>query len=269
MGQLKIPIFSSNWLSLILLFNIAVTTNVLSQDKPKCESTEIEKGCSEGKYLNINGISLYYEVRGSGEPLLLLHYGAGSAENFNPLHPNLTSHFQVITPDSRAQGRSSDSEEPLSYRLMVDDMITLMDSLGIDSAYVGGASDGAAIAIHMAIHHPERVRALILGAVDLSSDALTDVFWEEVKQYDIPEKLATLWYETRISPTKEQLAEIDAPTLLLIGEEEQYIKFEHIAWQANSIPNATEVWIPEADHFVFTTHPNKVSSAILSFLNKN
>lgn len=269
MEKIRITTISSNWLTFFLLFNIVAATNVLSQDKPKCESAEIEKGCSEGKYLNVNGISLYYEARGSGEPLLLMHFGAGSAENFNPILPELTRHYRVITPDSRAQGRSTDTEEPLSYRLMVDDMITLMDSLGIDSAYVGGGSDGAAIAIHMAINHPERVRALILGVVDLSSDALTDVFWEEIEQYDIPEKLSTLWYETRISPTKEQLAGIEAPTLFLIGEEEQYIKFEHIAWQANTIPNATEVWIPEADHFAFMTHPDIVSKAIISFLNKN
>jgi pimeloyl-ACP methyl ester carboxylesterase len=69
-----------------------------------------------GQYLALNGISLSYEVHGVGEPLLLLHGGGGSAAHFERMLPELTQHFQVITPDSRAQGRSTDSEQPLSYR---------------------------------------------------------------------------------------------------------------------------------------------------------
>lgn len=240
-----------------------------SSEVVECSPWEIEEGCSEGDMLQINGISLYYEVRGQGEPLLLMHYGGGSAETFNRILPELSKHFRVITPDSRAQGRSTDSDEPLSYRLFVDDMVDLLDSLGIDSAYVGGASDGAAIAIHMALYHPERVRALLLGPVDLSPEALTEVFWGNVEQFALPEKLTTLWFETRISPTQEELAAIQVPTLFVIGEEEQYVKLDHVAWQYESIPTAEVVWIPDADHSQFVSKPDEVSQEILSFLNRH
>ncbi|MCP5113076.1 MAG: alpha/beta fold hydrolase, partial [bacterium] len=117
-----------------------------------CSLWKTEPECSEGESIQVNGISLYFEMRGQGEPLLLLHGGGGSGEHFNLMLPELTKHFRVITPDGRAQGRSTDSNEPLSYRLMAADMAALLDSLDIDSAFVGGWSDGAAIAIHLAIY---------------------------------------------------------------------------------------------------------------------
>ena len=193
------------------------------------DSPEIEPGCSGGEFLEINDISLYYEVHGQGEPLLLMHTGNGSARDFDLMLPELTKHFLVITPDSRGQGRSTDTDEPLSYRQMVEDMIALLDSLGIDSAYVGGLSDGAAIAIHLAIHYPERVRALLVTAVDLFPEALAQVFWKQAEQWNLPEKLVTMW-NTRPRLTEEELAGIRAPTLIVAGKQEQYVKHDHIEW---------------------------------------
>jgi len=234
-----------------------------------CSTWEISSGCSEGSFLQINGISLYYEVHGEGEPLLMLHGGGGSAEHFNPMLPELSERFQVITPDTRAQGRSTDTDEALSYRQFADDMVALLDSLGIASAYVGGWSDGAAIAIHIAMHHPERVRALLLTAVDLSSEALTETFLEESKQWNLPEKLSTFWFQTRTTPTTEELAAIRTPTLFVIGEEEQYIKPAHLAWQYESIPQSEVVWIPEADHMLVLENPDEVNEAFISFIAKH
>ena len=261
----------------LLLCAAVLSERVYAQDESpaartevgECTSIEIEPGCSEGDLLEIDGISLYYEVRGQGEPLLLLHGGGGSAEHFNRMLPELTKHFQVITPDSRSQGRSTDTDEPLSYRLMVEDMVGLLDSLDIESAYVGGWSDGAAIAIYMAIYHPERVRALLLTPVDLSSEALTELFWEDAKQWNLPEKLETLWYKTRVSPTDEELAGIRAPTLFVIGQDEQYIKPEHLAWQYETIPGAEVAWISGADHFLVINKPDDVNQVILSFLSRH
>lgn len=131
---------------------------------------------------------------------------------------------------------------------MVEDMISLLDSLEIDSAYVGGWSDGASIALHMAIYYPERVRALLLTPVDLSSEALTDLFLEETKQYNFSEKLE-MWWRTRSRPTKEELSEIRALALFVIGEKEQFVKLDHVKWHYQSITGA-EVWIPDADHIL-------------------
>jgi pimeloyl-ACP methyl ester carboxylesterase len=221
-----------------------------------------------GQYLALNGISLYYEVHGAGEPLLLLHGGGGSAAHFERMLPALTQHFQVITPDSRAQGRSTDSDQPLSYRQLVEDMVGLLDALGMAAAYVGGWSDGAAIALHLALYHPQRVRALVLTPVDLSAEALTAEFWQQAAQWQVPEKLIT-WWRTRTSPTVAELQSIRAPTLIVAGEREQFIQHAHFAQWQHVLPNAELVWIPAADHALVLTHPDEVNQAILSFLRKH
>jgi pimeloyl-ACP methyl ester carboxylesterase len=235
-------------------------------EESACSLWTTESRCSEGTHVRLNGISLYYEARGHGEPLLLLHGGGGSAEHFNLMLPELTKHYRVITPDSRAQGRSTHTGEPLSYRGMAEDMAALLDSLGMDSAYVGGWSDGAAIALHLAIYHPERVRALLLTPVDLSPDGLSDLYWEETRQLEFPGELET-WWRTRSRPTDAEMSGIGVPTLFVIGEQEQYVKLDHIAWQYRSIPGAEVVWIPGADHML-VTRPDAVNEAFLSFLNR-
>ncbi len=221
-----------------------------------------------GAFLKVNRISLYYENHGHGEPLLLMHGGGGSAEHFALMLPELAQHFQVITPDSRAQGRSTDTDQPLSYRQMVEDMVALLDDLGIDSAYVGGWSDGAAIAIHMAIYYPERVRALLLTPVDLSAEALTEAFWKQAGKWNLPEKLVT-WWQTRPAPTVEELAGISVPTLIVAGENEQFIKREYFEPWSQVIPHAELTWITDTDHFLVLHKPAEVNQAILSFLRKH
>jgi len=93
--------------------------------------------------------------------------------------------------------------------------------------------------------------------------------WKDLDKFDLPEKLTTLWFETRISPTEEELAGIQVPTLFVIGEEEQYIKLDHVAWQYESIPTAEVVWIPDADHAQFVRKPDEVNQALLSFMNRH
>ena len=222
---------------------------------------------SSGAFLPVNGIKLYYEVHGQSEPLLLLHGGGGSAEHFALMVPELARNFRVITPDSRAQGRSTDTPDPLSYRQMVDDMVGLLDALGIQSAHVGGWSDGAAIALHMALYAPERVRTLVLTPVDLSADALTDVFWEDAKQWQFPEKLV-VWWRTRTGPSEQELAEIRVPTLILAGTDEQYIKHATFQQWSEVIPNAELIWLPETNHDLVLTKPAEVNQAIVSFVAK-
>jgi pimeloyl-ACP methyl ester carboxylesterase len=223
---------------------------------------------TSGAFLPVNGIRLYYEVHGQGEPLLLLHGGGGSADHFAQMVPELAQHFRVITPDTRAHGRSTDTADPLSYRQMVDDMVGLLDALAVPSAHVGGWSDGASIALHMALYAPERVRTLLLTPVDLSADALTDVFWEDAKQWQFPEKLIQ-WWRTRVAPTEEELASISAPTLILAGVNEQYIKHATFQRWSEVIPNAELRWLLDTDHALVLTKPAEVNQAIVSFVAKH
>jgi len=113
-------------------------------------------------YAPVNGLNMYYEIRGTGEPLVLLHGGLGSLEMFGPNLEALSRNRQVIAADLQGHGRTADIDRPLSYELMADDVSALIKYLGFQKADVMGYSLGGAVALQTAIQHPEVVRKLVL-----------------------------------------------------------------------------------------------------------
>ncbi len=110
-----------------------------------------------------NGIDLYYETHGRGEPLLLIAGLGATGELWDNQVPILEREFQVITFDNRGAGRSGKPAEPYSIAQFADDTAALMDALGIDSAFVYGESMGGLITQEFGVRHPQRARALVLG----------------------------------------------------------------------------------------------------------
>ena len=110
---------------------------------------------TEGQYAEVNGINLYYETHGTGQPLVLLHGGLGSGEMFGPAVTALADHHQVILPDLQAHGRTADIDRPLDVRLMADDIAALIDHLELESPDVVGYSLGGGVALQTAMKYPE------------------------------------------------------------------------------------------------------------------
>ena len=113
-------------------------------------------------YADVNGISLYYEEHGSGQPLILLHGGYGTGEMFAPILPVLASERRVITVDLQGHGRTADVDRPLRFQTMGDDIAALIRHLGLTQADVMGYSLGAGTALRTAIQHPALVRRLAI-----------------------------------------------------------------------------------------------------------
>ena len=109
----------------------------------------------------VNGLSLYFEIHGSGEPLVMLHGGIGATEMLGPNLEELARTRQVIVPHMQGHGLTKDIDRPYDYSQFADDLAALLDHLGIGRADVMGYSLGAGIAIRLAIQHPERVRKMI------------------------------------------------------------------------------------------------------------
>jgi pimeloyl-ACP methyl ester carboxylesterase len=124
----------------------------------------------QGKYAEVNGISLYYESHGTGEPLILLHGGVGAIEMFSDVLPMLAENHQVIAVDLQAHGRTADIDRPLSYEFMADDIAALIQQLGFEKADVMGYSLGGGVALRMAIQHPEVVRKLVVVSTPFKRD---------------------------------------------------------------------------------------------------
>ena len=109
----------------------------------------------------VNGADLWYELKGSGPPLVLLHAGGTDARMWDEQYPRLAERFSVLRFDARGHGRSS---LPAGSSSFVDDLIGLMDAVGLEAATLVGLSTGARVAVETALAHPGRVSALVLAS---------------------------------------------------------------------------------------------------------
>lgn len=121
-----------------------------------------QEATAEPHYAAVNGLNLYYEVHGTGEPLILLHGGLGGIVEFSQLLPLLAETRQVIAVELQGHGRTADIDRPLSFEGMADDIAALITELGFEKADVMGFSLGGAVALRTAVQHPEVVNKLIL-----------------------------------------------------------------------------------------------------------
>ncbi len=195
-------------------------------------------------YAPVNGLRMYYEIHGTGEPLILLHGGAGSTENFKEIIPLLSSSRQVIAVDMQAHGRTADINRPLRYEAMADDIAALMKYLGINKADIMGYSLGGGVALRTAIQHPDLIGKLVVVSAVFKRDG----WYPEIRAAMVqtrPEKIEQMkqspMYQSyaRIAPRPEdwsvlftklgellgrdydwskEVASIKAPTLLVFGD---------------------------------------------------
>jgi pimeloyl-ACP methyl ester carboxylesterase len=121
-------------------------------------------------YAPVNGLKMYYEIYGAGQPLVLLHGGFGLTGMFGELLPQLAQNRQVIAADLQAHGRTADIDRPLRLELMGDDIAALIKHLGFDNADVMGYSMGGGASLRTAIQHPELVRKLVVVSVPFKRD---------------------------------------------------------------------------------------------------
>lgn len=214
-----------------------------------------------GHYLNTRGFKMYYEVYGSGKPLLFIHGNGGSMAAFSNNIPYFAKKYKVIAVDSRAHGKSVDPSDSLTFEQMADDFNALLDSLHEDSAYVIGWSDGGINGLLLAIRHPDKVKKLAITGANLTPDTLgliPSCYYGIVQtSADLRRKEQTPkvkndlkindldLYQPHITP--EQLHTIQCPSLV-IGGDHDLIPVPHTVLIGQSIPNSYIWIIPESGH---------------------
>ncbi|NUT20692.1 MAG: alpha/beta hydrolase [Hamadaea sp.] len=125
-----------------------------------------------GQYADVNGLHMYYETHGEGQPLILLHGGLGSGEMFGPTTAALAQHYQVILPDLQGHGRTADIDRPIDMRLMADDIAGLIDALGLEQPHLVGYSLGGGVALQTAAKYPAKVGKLVVASGFLQRTAV-------------------------------------------------------------------------------------------------
>jgi len=242
-----------------------------------------------GELIPVGDIKLYVDQQGKGEPLILLHGGLGSGESWYKQVPEFSKKYKVIRVDSRGQGRSTDGKLPLTYHLMAEDVIALMDKLQITSARFIGWSDGANIAIDMAIHHPNRVKSIIAYGANSNPAGLQPDFVnylrtaskeklekdlgreflqvtkEPGRLAEIVQKIKVMWL-TEPQFTKAQLANIKTPALIMDGKMEEAIRPDHAAEIAAAIPSSTLLLLPDVGHYAMFSATERFNREALTFL---
>ena len=235
-----------------------------------------------GHTVALNGIKLYYETYGQGEPLLLLHGNGQSIAAFNGQIPELAKHYQVIAVDTRAQGQSTNGRQTLTYDLFAEDISALLMVLHLPAANVMGWSDGGNTGLSLALHHPQQVKKLVTMGANLWADTLA-VTAATLKEVHKGKTLTTLLYPInpqarRMRPLMvllldyprmkaTDLAGIAAPTLVLAGEHD-LIQDAHTRLIASSLPHGQVRIFPGLTHYAPRENPALFNAAVLEFLER-
>lgn len=229
-----------------------------------------------GHFATINGIQLYYEIYGSGEPLIMLHGNGGSINSFKFQIPFFEKYYQVIAIDSRLQGKSGGSPDTISYELMASDFCGLMDFLHIESANVLGWSDGGIDGLLMALNCPDKVKKLAASGANTVPDStalypndlkgMRDFIANSENASDASKALVQMMIDQPNIPYSD-LGKIRCPVLVMAGDKDM-IRPEHTLKIFQSIPSAFLCIFPDSNHGVCQQHPDLFNETVLRFFEK-
>lgn len=229
---------------------------------------------SPASFASVNGIEMYYRVVGKGPPILLIHGGLSDQHVWDAQLPILARDHTVIVADSRGQGRSTRTTDPLTYELMADDYVALLDYLNIGKVDLVGWSDGGIIGIDIAMRYPERLKSLFAQAANVTPEGSTGYALARAEGKPLPElrhyesidkEIHALW-ANEPNYTAEDLSKITVRTAIVIGDRDTAITREHTEFIADHIPDARLVILPDSGHGVPAENPRLYARAVLKFI---
>lgn len=251
-------------------------------------------------YASVNGLEMYYETHGAGQPLVMLHGGYGSIPGMGEIAPRMAETRQVIAVEMQGHGRTADVDRPLSYGQLADDVAGLMGAIGVEKADVFGVSMGGAVALHVAVRHPAVVRKLVVvsagynndgfqpGHVDMMKMITAEMLAGSPIQADYlrlapnPDNFPVLVQKVGLLPTTKALSAqdiqaISAPTQLILGDAD-VITLEHAVGMfrllggggngaLTGLPNSRLAVLPATTHIGILSRVELLNSMMTEFLD--
>jgi 3-oxoadipate enol-lactonase len=244
--------------------------------------------------LEANGLRIAYRTEGQGPPLVLLHAATSSGtEDWAAQRPLLRQHFTLYLPDARGHaGTRWDTDQGWSHRMLVDDLLAMVDGLGLERFHVAGLSMGAGTALAFAILHPERLRSAVLAAVGVEAEPRNSIAGRlmdpERLERDDPAWAAKLgrrhdptqghgaWRKLLTAirddilvqrhPRPEELLRARLPILLACGDRDPWVPLEQAVRLQRQLPEASLFVAPGVGHVLTAERPSLFNQAMLRFL---
>jgi pimeloyl-ACP methyl ester carboxylesterase len=245
--------------------------------------TDLESG-----YAPVNGLNMYYEVHGTGPPLVLLHGAYFTADLMAPIVPGLAEFRRVIVPEMQAHGHTADVDRPITYEQMADDTAALIGHLGLDRADIVGYSMGGGVGLQLAIRHPGVVRRLVAMSASYTSDGMPrvalDMFPSITPELFAGSPIEEAYLRTAPNPADfpvlvdklkrldttpyawpaDDISGIEAPTLVVVGDSDG-VRLEHavemfkllgggVMGDLEGMPTSQLAVLPGTSHFIPPGH---------------
>ena len=269
--------------SIIGLFVLLLLPGLGCRNHNDAKPVAYGKNEEVGSYADVNGIKMYYEIYGQGEPLVLIHGNGGSINSGRQQIAFFSKYYKVIAVDSRGQGNTNDNSDSLTYDQMAADVNSLLDNLHLDSTFIIGQSDGAIIGLITAFRYPKKVKMLAAMAPNIRPDSAVlypAVAEESTKELTIYEdslkagfkqvtrklKLKRLMqYHPHISVA--ELAQIKAPVMVMSGDRD-VIQLSHIIEIFRAIPKSNLCVLPGSTHSALRKNPDVFNENIYRFFTR-
>jgi pimeloyl-ACP methyl ester carboxylesterase len=266
---------------------------IVSQASGKPEQT--------GSYASVNGLHMYYEIHGSGPPVVLIHGGFSTIEStFGRILPEFAKMHQVIAMELQAHGHTLDIDRPLSFEQDADDVAALLEQLKVRKANIIGFSNGGTTALQIAIRHPDLVNKLVLLSATYKRSGTQPGVFEALQDASLdktmPQPLKEAYLKANPDPTglqkmfdrdvartiafkdisDAQIKTIQSPALVINGDDADLACPEHALELARTLPHARVAILPgrHGEYIGEICSPNKnskmpilVTALIEEFLN--
>jgi pimeloyl-ACP methyl ester carboxylesterase len=249
-----------------------------------------EKSALTYGYVNIGELQMYYQIHGTGKPLLLLHGGLTTIESsFQSMLPILSSTRQVIAVEQQGHGRTADIDRPMSFEQMADDTAMLLQYLEFEQPVdVFGYSDGGNVGLGLTIRHPELVRTLAIAGTNFSNEGIYPEILEMMSNgtaAEMPDELRHDYVQVAPDPdhfpvyvekvmqmstnfpgwSKDDLRRIQQPVLVIVGDRD-IVRPEHALELYRLLPDGQLAIFPATDHGLRLDEPDLLLSTILTFI---
>src|ERR1051326_4493343 len=226
---------------------------------------------TQGQTAHVNGFEMYFEVRGEGEPLVLLHGGGGAGGNWSLVFKEVPAGFRLIVPDLRGHGGSTNPTGEFTFRQSALDVFALLDHLGVGRFKAVGVSMGAKTMLHAATQQPSRVEAMVIVSAtpyfpeqareimrQVSEAQHSEAEWTQMRQWHRhgDEQIRALWRMaeafkddyTDMSFTPPRLSTIEARTLIVHGDRDPLYPVRMATELFDSIPRSYLWIVPNGGH---------------------